>query len=1093
MNVSRICFFLFVYFVNTNFCNAQVFFTAGDSLKLPCTSNCIKVNSKFPKPLTTSAYTVDSIPFNPLVVTGYTTLTLADDSFSNILPIGFPFCFYNNTFSSCVISTNGVLSFDLTYANDFCTFNAVTLPFISTSFPGNSICGPFTDMDFKSNSVLYYATVGTAPNRKFVVSYNNMRLFSSSCNNKECTFQVVLNETTNIVEMHIAKKDTCAAAGLGSVINFATLGLQNSNATASITAPGKNGSIWSLSNTSYRFSPNGAPAYNVQYYFQGIATSYPNVDSPNVCLPPTLDTAKLKIVYTQTCPSQTYTDSIILYKSKPIFDTAIVSGTTCTTQNIGSIILQYINGSTLQFAKMPSGTYSSTNSWTGLTHGIYTIAVKDTAGCVDTAKVTVPLNNPMYITVDSSGKTDCDTSIKSGFFAITVNSGTPPYTYLWSNGSTTKDLIGVGVGIYTLTATDVNGCSKQLVVDVQRAGIGYIDSVVQPACGSLTATGYISLQGVGGTGPFSFLWNTADSTNYVDSCIALTVYTCLITDSKGCTKNYATVLGGTNFPGIINVVTRPTCDKSNGTLEAIAGGGKPPYQYLWTTGDTTKTITNVDSNIYSVIITDSVGCAVTVSKFVDDTLEFDTQLAIVQAKCGLANGSISITMANSIGPYTFSWSNGTTANPLTGLGSGTFICTTTDGNGCIETDTAVLTLPPTPQLTLLTTNLNCDTSLGAVLAQASNFNGTVLYSWSNGGTGSSITGLQAGVYSVVATDVNGCSSASTCTITNVGAPHLQVVDFLPPLCAGDNSGVVTLQGFAGQGLYKYSIDGTNFDASAVISGISSGTYTIYILDQYGCQKDTTITFLPKSAVLLNTPPIDTQICFKDILAQLPLFASGGILPYAFTVDNVFQASNNIAQNLSVGTHTIIVTDSLGCKNTQEIIVPGPSAELAVTFLKTDVPCYQENAGGLSAQASGGWQGYSYLWNNNATLDSIGNLKAGIYSVTVTDAKGCSIQQAQEVFQLRCCKYNLPNAFTPDNNDVNDKIKAIGLGNLTAYKLRIYNRWGTLLFETETPADFWNGNYKGKQMEMDTYFYIMQYECDSDKQPQTSKGEFILIR
>jgi large repetitive protein len=305
--------------------------------------------------------------------------------------------------------------------------------------------------------------------------------------------------------------------------------------------------------------------------------------------------------------------------------------------------------------------------------------------------------------------------------------------------------------------------------------------------------------------------------------------------------------------------------------------------------------------------------------------------------------------------------------------------------------------------------------------------------------------------------------------------------------------LITLQGFAGKGPYKYSIDGTNFDASAVISGISSGTYTIYIIDQYGCQKDTTITFLPKSAIVLNTPPIDTQICFIDKLAQLPLNASGGILPYAYTVDNVYQGGNSIAQNLSVGTHTIVVTDSLGCKNTKEIIVPGPAEALAVTFEKVDVPCYDENTGSLKAKPAGGWASYSYKWNNTTTLDNISNLKAGIYSVTVTDAKGCSVELSQEVFQLRCCKYNLPNAFTPDNNDINDKIKAIGLGNLTVYKLRIYNRWGSLLYETETPTDFWDGNYKGKPMEMDTYFYMMQYECDNDKQAQVSKGEFILIR
>jgi gliding motility-associated-like protein len=1072
---------------------AQVNIAEGDSLKLGCASNCVRIHSDFPKPLVTNSYTVDSATYNPLTVTGYTTLTLADDSFSNIIPIGFPFCFYQNVFTNCVISTNGVVSFDVSYANDFCTFNSVTLPFISTSFPGNSICGPFTDMDYKTSSVLYYATIGTAPNRKFVVSYNNMRLFSSSCTNKECTFQIVLHETSNIIEMHVARKDTCAAAGTASPINFGTLGIQNGTASTSVTAPGKNGTIWAITNKTYRFLPSGAPGYNVQYFFQGTSLPVTNIDSPVVCLPPTLDTAVVQIKYVQTCPAKTEYDSIILYRSRPVFDTAVITGSTCLAPTSGSFTVQYINGTAYQYALQPSGTYGSTTTWSGLTSGQYTVTIKDTFGCVDTAKIFVPLINPMYITIDSSGMTDCDTSLKTGFFAVSVSYGTPPYTYAWSNGSTNQDLIGVGVGIYTLTVTDVNGCTKQLVVDVQRKSIYYIDSIVQPACGSLANTGYISLQGSAGVAPYSYLWSTTDTTNFIDSCVAGIVYTCTIKDSKGCSKNYAVSLGGNPFPGVIQIVTPPTCDLFNGTIKAVALGGIAPFKYFWNTGDTTQTITNIDSNVYSVTITDSVGCAVNVVKLVDDTLEFETQMAVVQPICGVANGTVSVITAQGIAPYTYSWSNGASGNPASGLGSGTIICTTTDGNGCIEIDTAVLNLPPTPQLNLLVSDLHCDTSLGAVIAQPSNFGAAVSYVWSNGATTQTINGLQAGTYSVVATDANGCTSATTCSVINVGAPKLQVVDFIPPLCAGDNDGILTLQGLAGKGPYKYSIDGINFDVSAVITGISSGVYTIYVLDQYGCQKDTVVTFSPKSAPIFTTPLIDTQICFADKLAQLPLNASGGASPYSFTIDNTFLGTNSIAQNLSVGVHTIVVTDSLGCKFTKEITVPGPSEELVVAFNKTEVPCYSTNDGGLGAMPKGGWGNYTYLWNNGVTTDSIDKLKPGVYTIIVTDARGCSVEIAQEVFQLKCCKYNLPNAFTPNRDNVNDDINAIGNGNLTSYKLRIYSRWGIILFETENPTDTWDGNYKGKQVEMDTYFYLMQYECDNDKQPQVAKGEFILMR
>ncbi|MFM2386125.1 MAG: hypothetical protein RL660_882 [Bacteroidota bacterium] len=1065
----------------------------GSLLKASCTVPCKMLHATFDKPQLTNQYTLDSGAYAPLAHVNGTSLVIGDDSFSNVVPIGFTFCFYGQSYNNCVISTNGVISFSTGFANSFCSFNTSNpLPYSSATFPANSICGPYTDMDFKSNSVLKYETIGTSPNRKFLVSYNNMRLFSTQCSNAECTFQVILHETSNIIESHILKKDTCTAAGTSSPINYATLGIQNANATQMLVAPFRNASIWSLNNKSYKFLPSGGPAYTIVWTRNGSPIIANPPDSAYVCLDMLLDTNRVVLSYSQTCPSLTRRDTLIFWQEWPVPAASTIVMPDCVNPTSGSITqMSTSNYGPLQYS-LSGGAWSSNFTYSGLTQGVYSVMAKDTFGCIDTTVFQLQNSSTIGISLDSLVLTNCDTSIHSGYLRVAATGGTAPYTYVWNTGATTSGIGNLAIGNYTVTVTDAVGCTKSAVYYLDKESLIVEDSIAEPPCGGLG--GLIWLDVIGGTPSYAFSWSNGDTLNYIDSLSVGITYFCTISDAVGCTKQYAFTTSTDSSLAIYANIIKPTCDMSNGIVTVtVTNSSLTPFTYLWSGGSTNDSLLGVDSNLYWVTVTDMSGCSGTLNFAVDDTLDFDLYTASTAPKCGVANGSIITSVANTMGPHVYAWSTGASTDTIGNLAGGSYTLTVTDANGCMET--RVITVPPSPapNISLFTINAHCDTVLGSITSTTSGLTSPIQYTWNTGATTSSLTQLQPGFYSVLAIDVNGCSSSTYVNLADVGTPYLQVVDFVPPLCAGDSTGLVTLAGIQGFGPYKYSTDGINYDVGATLTNFAAGTYTIYIIDQYGCVNDTTLFFDPDSKPIFTHPPVDTLLCFDDRF-DLPVVASGGVSPYKYIVNNVLIGNVNVIPNLGRGLQQIILVDSLGCMYVETIDVIAPQEALNISFAGDDVPCFETNTGSIIATANGGWGNYTYSWAHDTSTSAIlANLTAGTYTLSVRDGRGCVASFLNEVFQETCCEYSLPNAFTPNADATNDDINALGLGNLESYELFIYSRWGQLLYKTTNSTDAWDGTYNGKALEPDTYFYLMRYKCIEDKNVHISKGEFLLMK
>jgi len=201
-------------------------------------------------------YTVYPIPYNPDPFMAGTLVpgTNMDDVHSSAIPIGFSFFYYGAYFDSLVVSTNGYLTFDTSFAGAFSPWSTTAIP--STSAPFNAIMAPWQDINPGVGGEIRFAVNGTAPFRRFVVSYHNIPMFS--CTSLLFSQQIILYETTNVIETHIMNRPLCATWNNGNAVH----GIQNQTGTSATVVSGRNNTPWTLANEGIRFDPGMGPFIN---------------------------------------------------------------------------------------------------------------------------------------------------------------------------------------------------------------------------------------------------------------------------------------------------------------------------------------------------------------------------------------------------------------------------------------------------------------------------------------------------------------------------------------------------------------------------------------------------------------------------------------------------------------------------------------------------------------------------------------------------------------------------------------------------------------------------------------------------------------
>lgn len=545
-----------------------------------------------------------------------------------------------------------------------------------------------------------------------------------------------------------------------------------------------------------------------------------------------------------------------------------------------------------------------------------------------------------------------------------------------------------------------------------------------------------------------------------------------------------------------------TCS-AGGNVTVTLSGGLPSYTYSWTSGSTAATLTNVAAGNYALTVTDALGCTTTQSTTVGagPTALNLTNVTPTNNTCfGQALGTIVITPTGGTGPYSYSWSSGSTDSTALSLAANTYSLTVTDHSGCLATTTVVLTSPPQIKIDTASVAASCSTANGQVSVTVSGGLPGFSYSWlPGGGTGQTVTNLSPGSYIVTVTDSKGCTQTQTAMIG--GSSGLSVSSTATDATCGLTNGAVKALISGGSGpdyFYSWSngVTSSTGNLATQISNLASGTYTITVTDAKGC---TTTTFATVVQIAVNTPVINsnqTVVCQGDST----ILSSSGFNSYNWLPNRGLESvtgSSVIAFPLANVTYTVTATDANSCTSTASIaITVNPSFPVSAGPDKTTVSGTGVTIGGNPT----GPVTATYSWAPSSTLSSstTSNPLASptqpitIYTVSVVDAAGC-IETSTVTVTLdeNCTEIFVPTAFSPNSDGENDILFVRGTCIAKLY-FAIFNRWGERVFYTENTSNGWGGLFNGKLSDTGVYGYYLKATLNNGQEVDR-KGNITLLR
>jgi hypothetical protein len=607
-------------------------------------------------------------------------------------------------------------------------------------------------------------------------------------------------------------------------------------------------------------------------------------------------------------------------------------------------------------------TYSWSNGGSSQTivvtqNGNYEVTVSNAGGCTGTAVFNVNIPSQQQVTISG------DLSFCTGTSSIlTASAGFQ--NYLWSTGATVPEIAVTQAGTYAVTVTDANGCTDTEAINVVATDIAIPPQIAGSATICLGSPTTLFLSATYDT----YVWSDGSTApSIVVSVPGLVSVT--VSDVGGCTGEASIVVtvGNTLDPQIVQV--------SNDCSGLVGlGVGNAFETYLWSNGGTNQ-VTLVDqTGTYFVTVTDANGCTGVGSIFAQVPQQFSVDISGATTFC---SGDSTVLTATS-GFQDYIWSNGETSAEISVSQAGNYTVTVSDVNGCTGAAQLAVTVSiGTPPQIDGSTVICVGGSTGLNISNASDFTQIL---WSNGSTATQIIATAAGTYSVTVTDGNGCTATESFEVTESNA-------ITPSIAEGTYNcdGNLILEAPAGYAGYVWSTG----SGAPVITVSEDGSYFLTVTDASGCSGTASIIVqVPDEVVVVvQTPP--TPICPGDT-AQLSV--PPGFDSYAWSTG---ETSNGIVISSS-GLYAVTVTDQYGC-----------TAEDAYAFNFAETPVFEIIEDALdceSVEASLELDllkvngSASYLWSNGETEGALVTTQPGLFSVTVTDANGCTAAQMTEVLQ-----------------------------------------------------------------------------------------------
>lgn len=424
---------------------------------------------------------------------------------------------------------------------------------------------------------------------------------------------------------------------------------------------------------------------------------------------------------------------------------------------------------------------------------------------------------------------------------------------------------------------------------------------------------------------------------------------------------------------------------SDGAIDLTLDSGAAPFTFIWSNGATTEDVSGLSSSFYSVSISDANGCQGSFGAYLSQPSELVAQVTVdSNASCnGTTDGGFSVVASGGTTAYSYLWSNGDTTATVTGVAAGMYIVTVTDANGCFTAGSATVTEPTAIVLSATTTDAGCSGSTnGAIDLTVSGGAGSYAYDWGGGTTTEDRTNLAAGSYTVTVTDGFGCSVSGTYSVS--GSSAIGVTQSITDVaCNGGSDGAIdiTVSGGSTPYTYVWSTGATSEDINTLVVG----TYTVTVTDDSSCTSVTTFNVTEPAALVLSANVMDVA-CNGGTDGSIDLTVTGGTTSYDYSWGDGVTSEDRTT--LGSDTYDITVTDGNNCTVTDVYVVTEPS-EIEITLDPTHVFCSLTNVGAVDATITGGTTPYSYIWSNGATTEDIAGLMPGTYTLSLTDAGGCT--------------------------------------------------------------------------------------------------------
>ncbi|NND77666.1 MAG: hypothetical protein HKN39_05740 [Flavobacteriales bacterium] len=821
----------------------------------------------------------------------------------------------------------------------------------------------------------------------------------------------------------------------------------------------------------------------------------------------------------------TATNSLSLDGPAPIAVSSVTTDITCFTADDGEIDITILGGTPgfdIYWTFM-GDTISTNEDLTALAPGEYCLSIVDANECAYDECYTINEPSGMDVTFvlsDYDGFNVTCGSECDGAIDLTVMGGTGPYTYDWADlpgNMDPQDRSGLCAGPYTVVVSDLNGCTITMDFNLTQP------SPLEITLDSPTFIGGTNINCVGdstgaiigiitGGVTIDTLYWTLDGSSYPAGAGLLSIdgltsgtYVITVEDVNGCTTTASITLTEPTLPLMADIVPSiyPSGDNiscfgaCDGSFTVNISGGTPGYSTEWRNEDL-DVIDPFDlcEGIYSVLVIDSNMCIVSIQDtlFEPPLLEADYTLN-GSNECSYDQNVIAdLTITGGSPGYIVDWAHiigSPDSTSAIGLGVGTYPVVVTDTNGCVTPQINVEVMGPEPlQIDTVVTDVSCNGFMdGSIMSTTSG--GTValdyLYQWSIGSSATTpdINSLDVGMYQLLVEDDNGCLDSVLVEITEPD-PLLVTGTATEALC-GDPNGTVDIDVSGGTSPYDYDweCDGVYGD-DPDLGNAFAGDTTLCVIDDNGCTEMLT----------LNVPGIENAMSLDVISDQVSCAGAGdgsvivivqdGTPTFEYVWTDLPGETGNMLDELSGGVYEVTVTDDNNCTEVAIINIAEPdSLEIDISPLfypnGTNLTALGACDGAIEGFTFGGNGGYTWQWTGTPdmvpigqdTLQSPTDLCEGEYCVEVTDSQGCLYETCALIDGPD--EILVPGGISPNGDGVNDGFVVVGLDAYPENSLKIFNRWGNIVFEQDDymNSDPWVGEGpNGNILPDGTYFVVL---------------------